>query len=60
MFDDRWEYDVETCQRWRDAPKPTIAVVHGLCIYHAWAMASCCDLIWVAEDAQIMMQPTGS
>eukprot|EP01045_Picozoa_sp_COSAG04_P009015 COSAG04_NODE_512_length_13248_cov_51.630314_22_plen_62_part_00 len=32
-------------QRWRDVPKPTIAMVHGFCIYHAWAIASACDLV---------------
>ena len=31
-FDDRWEFDVATCMRWREIPKPTIAMVHGFCI----------------------------
>src|SRR5262245_8970649 len=42
---------LETCLRWRDVPKPTIAQVQGYCIMGGMMLASCCDLIVAAEDA---------
>lgn len=37
--------------RWRDLPKPTIAMVHGQCIYGGWMIASAMDFIFAADDA---------
>ena len=45
------ELYLETCLRWRDVPKPTIAQVQGYCIMGGLMLASCCDLIIAAEDA---------
>ncbi len=45
------ELYLETCLRWRDVPKPTIAQVQGYCIMGGLMLASCCDLIVAAEDA---------
>ena len=45
------ELYLETCLRWRDLPKPTIAQVQGYCIMGGLMLASCCDLIIAAEDA---------
>jgi enoyl-CoA hydratase len=42
---------LDTCLRWRDVPKPTIAQVQGYCIMGGLMLASCCDLIVAAEDA---------
>jgi len=39
------------CRRWRDAPKPTIAMVHGACIAGGLMLAWVCDLIVASEDA---------
>ncbi|MFO1190501.1 MAG: enoyl-CoA hydratase [Alphaproteobacteria bacterium] len=41
----------ETCMRWRDVPKPTIAQVQGYCIMGGMMLASACDIIIAAEDA---------
>ena len=45
------ELYLETCLRWRDVPKPTIAQVQGYCIMGGLMLASSCDLIIAAEDA---------
>ena len=45
------ELYLDTCLRWREVPKPTIAQVQGYCIMGGLMLVSCCDLIVAAEDA---------
>lgn len=40
--------------RWRNLPKPTIAVVKGYCIFGGWMIASAMDLIFAADDAMFL------
>ncbi len=55
-----WEWGVarekeiylDITQRWRDAPKPTIAAVQGRCIAGGVMLAFACDLIVAAENAK--------
>lgn len=53
-FDYSWENFVTMSLRWRDLPKPTIAQVHGYCIFGGWLIASSMDLIVAGEDARFM------
>ncbi len=40
--------------RWRNLPKPTVAMVHGYCIYGGWMIASAMDFIFAADDALLI------
>lgn len=37
--------------RWRNLTKPTVAMVHGYCVFGGWMIAAAMDVIIAAEDA---------
>jgi enoyl-CoA hydratase len=41
----------EMTQRWRDLPKPTVAMIHGYCTVGGWLIASSMDVLFAADDA---------
>lgn len=45
------EVYLNMCRRWREMPKPTIAVVQGACIAGGLMLAWVCDLIIASDDA---------
>jgi enoyl-CoA hydratase len=49
-----WEHFVDMSLRWRDLPTPTIAQVHGWCIFGGWLVASAMDMIVASDDARFM------
>jgi len=44
----------ENTLRWRNLPKPTIAMIHGYCIFAGWMIASAMDIIFAAEDTLLL------
>jgi len=51
MFVREAELYLGMCRRWRELPKPTIAMVQGACIAGGLMLAWTCDLIVAADDA---------
>src|SRR5437868_3485914 len=47
-------YNLDLLLKWRNFPKPTVAMVEGYCIYAGWMLAAAMDVIFAAEDAQFL------
>lgn len=53
-YDQFKKYNLDLLVRWRNFPKPTIAMVEGYCIYAGWMLAACMDVVFAAEDAEFL------
>jgi enoyl-CoA hydratase len=49
-----WGLYIDMGLRWRNLPKPTIAMVQGYCIFGGWMIATAMDLIVAADDAKFL------
>jgi enoyl-CoA hydratase len=50
-FEDMRLFFVEKTLAWRNSPKPTVAMVHGYCIFGGWMLAAAMDVIFAATDS---------
>lgn len=48
---DMYRFYVKMTLNWRNCPKPTIAMVHGYCIYGGWMVAAAMDVLFAADDS---------
>jgi enoyl-CoA hydratase len=48
------KYNLDFTLKWRNLPKPTIAVVQGYCIFGGWMIAAAMDLVFASPDARFL------
>ena len=53
-YDQFKRYNLDLLLKWRNFPKPTVAMVEGYCIYAGWMLAACLDVVFAAEDAEFL------
>ncbi|MCY3733637.1 MAG: enoyl-CoA hydratase-related protein, partial [Chloroflexi bacterium] len=58
VFDRQRDTRIANTMRWRNNPKPTIAMVHGKCIFGGWMVAASMDLIFASDDALFLPSHT--
>lgn len=51
FYDNFRQYNLDYTLKWRNLPKPTIAMVEGYCIFGGWMIAAAMDVIFAAENA---------
>lgn len=44
-------YNLDITVKWRNLPKPTIAMVEGFCIFGGWMIAASMDLVFASSEA---------
>ncbi|MCP5433449.1 MAG: enoyl-CoA hydratase/isomerase family protein [Alphaproteobacteria bacterium] len=49
--DRSWDLNCENSLRWRNLPKPTVAMVQGYCMFGGFIIATAMDLIVASDDA---------
>ncbi|MBI5948623.1 MAG: enoyl-CoA hydratase/isomerase family protein [Chloroflexi bacterium] len=47
-------YNLDLTIKWRNLPKPTIAMVRGYCIFGGWMIAAAVDLVFASPEAQFL------
>jgi len=56
-YNDMRTFNLENHLQWRNLPKPTIAMVHGYCIFGGYMFAAVMDIVFAAEDALFLPGP---
>ena len=54
FYDQFRKYNFDLTIKWRNLPKPTIAAVHGYCIYGGWMIATAMDVVFASPDARFL------
>ena len=47
-------YNLDLTLKWRNLPKPTIAMVRGYCIYGGWMIAAAMDIVFASPSARFL------
>jgi enoyl-CoA hydratase len=50
-YDSFRHYNLDLTPKWRNLPKPTIAMVEGYCIFGGWMIAAAMDLVFASPKA---------
>ena len=53
-YDQFKKYNLDLLVKWRNFPKPTVAMVEGYCIYAGWMLAAAMDVIFASETAEFL------
>jgi enoyl-CoA hydratase len=53
-YDNFRRYNLDLTVKWRNLPKPTVAMVRGWCIYGGWMIAAAMDVIFASPDARFL------
>jgi enoyl-CoA hydratase len=53
-YDTFRKYNLDLTLKWRNLPKPTLALVEGYCIYGGWMIAAAMDVVFAAPDARFL------
>lgn len=53
-YDQFKKYNLDLLVKWRNFPKPTVAMVEGYCIYAGWMLAAAMDVVFAGEDAEFL------
>ena len=53
-YDQFKKYNLDLLVKWRNFPKPTVAMVEGYCIYAGWMLAAAMDVVFSADSAQFL------
>ncbi len=53
-YDQFKRYNLDLLIKWRNFPKPTVAMVEGWCIYAGWMLAAAMDVVFAATDAEFL------
>ncbi|MCA9829591.1 MAG: enoyl-CoA hydratase-related protein [Dehalococcoidia bacterium] len=51
FYDAFKHYNLDITLKWRNMPKPTIAMVDGFCIFGGWMIAASMDLVFASDRA---------